>query len=93
MKKGIAARKGMPTIEVELTQFEQNEKDQQDADFRAGQPMRDWLYEIQASDSGMSRALEDVIEALDAATHARIGAETMGRYNSKKEIRGRKPNE
>ena len=91
MKRGTATRPGTPTIEVDLTPFEQAEKDQKDADFRAGQPERDWLYEIAASDNKMPRGLEDVIEALDTPTRNRINSETIGRYNAKKEIRGRKP--
>lgn len=69
----------------------QAERDAEDAKWEAERPQREWEGKISASDALLPRWGEDIIDALDAPSRARIAAETLAKYNSKKEIRSRKP--
>ena len=50
-----------------------------------------WQEKIEALDADMPRALEDIIDALDATTRARIAVDTLDKYVAKKTIRAGKP--
>lgn len=52
------------------------------------EPMRQWLASIAATDAKMPRALEDVIDAMGADM---LPVYTKSIYDSKKEIRAKKP--
>ena len=51
--------------------------------------LRDWEDKMDAI--GLSDDLENIMDALDAPTRARISPETLDKYNSKKALRLSKP--
>ena len=53
----------------------------------------DWQAEIRATDALLPRWAEDIIDALDAPVRARIALDTLSKYNTKKDVRNRKPKE
>lgn len=69
----------------------QAERDAEDARWEAKKDLRVWKAKIAATDSGMPRAIEDIIDALDAPTRARIAKITLDKYNAKKLLRSNKP--
>ena len=50
-----------------------------------------YLWKQKMKDSGLSDDLENIIDAMDATTRARIAIETMSKYNAKKSLRALKP--
>lgn len=69
----------------------QAERDAEDARDAREKPMRDWKREMSDSDRYMTRAVEDLIDALSASVKSKIAKETMDKYNEKQQIRARKP--
>lgn len=69
----------------------QAERDAEDALTAAEKPMKDWLAQMAATDKDIPRAIEDIIDALDAPTRARIAPETLTKYQAKKTLRSQKP--
>lgn len=67
------------------------ERAAEDAKWEEKKQMKQWQQEIAATDAHLPRALEDIIDALDAETKSRIASKTMDRFNAKKAIRARKP--
>lgn len=91
MKRAIGTPPGEATKYLDLSSVEVTERELEEIKHAAEKPMKDWLKEISAADSTMSRQLEDVIDALDTETRANIAPETLSAYVAKKEIRSRKP--
>jgi hypothetical protein len=50
-----------------------------------------WIKDIEETDKKIPRAIEDIIDALDASTKAKIAKETLDAYSEKKLIRTQKP--
>ena len=54
-------------------------------------PMKDWSIAMAATDAGMPRAVEDVIDALDESTQAKLPQIIKDNHAAKKVLRGQKP--
>ena len=67
------------------------ERDVEDAKWLVEQPMRDWKRQMKDTDEGMPRYVEDLIDALNGPTKARLATETLDKYNEKKTLRDQKP--
>ena len=87
--RAIATAPGEPTLYVEFTAEEQTQRDAEEALWLAAKPLRDWQADMDAIN--LSKDLENIIDALDAPTRARIPAETLDKYNAKKALRLSKP--
>lgn len=57
-----------------------------------GELDREWEAKIKATDAKIPRYVEDIIDALDAPTKAKIAQKTLDLYEEKKLIRSEKPN-
>jgi len=57
----------------------------------AAKPMREWQKQIAETDQTMPRYAEDIIDAMDAPSRARIVQVTLDKYNAKKALRASKP--
>jgi len=88
MQKAIATPPGEPTEYVDLTPAEVAAKNTADQAWNDGQSMRDWERDMAAN---LSDDLENIIDALDAPTRARISGDTIAKYNAKKTLRAQKP--
>lgn len=91
MTKAIATPPGQPTSYVELTTAEQTQRGAEEAAYLAEKPMNDWRAQMQATDANIPRWAEDIMDALEAPTRARIALSTMDKYNNKKALRLMKP--
>ena len=69
----------------------QAERDAEDAKTAAEKPLRDWQKKMNATDTDLPRAIEDILDALDPPTKAKIPKHTMDKYNNKKLLRNQKP--
>ena len=87
--KAIATPPGQQTIYVEMTVQEQNQRDAEEAMELSKKPMRDW--KSQMDEILLSKDIENIIDALDTSTRARIAPETLDKYNAKKALRLSKP--
>lgn len=87
--KAIATSPGKSTVYVTLTVEEQAARDAEEAVWLSRAGFRDWETQMKSID--LSSDLENIIEAMDAATRARIPAETLDKYNAKKALRALKP--
>jgi len=54
-------------------------------------PMKDWSIAMGATDMGMPRVVEDVIDALDESTQAKLPQIIKDKHAAKKVLRGQKP--
>ena len=86
---GVPTPPGQPPIFKEMTPTQQAFRDAEEAAWFAGKTMRDWKSQMGSID--LSKDLENIIDALDATTRARIPAETLDKYNAKKSLRLLKP--
>jgi len=50
-----------------------------------------WEQDIAATDHGMPRYIEDIIDALSVSVRDKIALETLDKYNAKKTLRAQKP--
>lgn len=57
----------------------------------AAKPLKDWFAAMAVSDTTVSRFDEDVYDALDAATQARVPRITRDRVQAKKDLRAKRP--
>jgi polyhydroxyalkanoate synthesis regulator phasin len=76
---------------VPMTASEISQRQAEEAAWEAGRAMREWKESISKTDAKIPRALEDVIDALDAGTKAKITKETMDAYTEKKTVRSQRP--
>ena len=74
---------------AELTEQEQMQRASEEEKWLAEKPMRDWQTQMDAID--LSKDFENIIDALDAPTRARIPAETLDKYKTKRSLRLSKP--
>lgn len=76
---------------VAFTPEEEIARDAKEAAYEIARPLRKWKDEISATDKDMPRWLENHLEA----DHGGITSNpfTQAKYDSKKEIRSRKPTE
>ena len=90
-KKAIATAPDKPTEHKALSAKERRERAEEEANYVAGRPMRDWKVRMERTDKLMNRAIEDIIDALPASVRNNIASVTLDRYNEKKQIRSEKP--
>jgi hypothetical protein len=57
----------------------------------AQKPLKDWEAKMLESDAKISRALEDLIGAMDKSIRDKIAQETLDAYLAKKQLRSEKP--
>lgn len=89
MTKAIATAPNLPTDYVELTAQEQAHRAAEEAQLLANKPMRDWQAEMGRFEKELPKHIENIIEAQDAPTRARIPIETLSVYNAKKAHRSK----
>lgn len=63
---------------------------QEDGSF-VNPPIVEKTWEQQMLETGIDDDLENVIDALEPPTRARIASETIDKYNAKKTLRGQRP--
>jgi hypothetical protein len=69
------------------------ERQAEEAAWLKEQPLKEWQSRIAATDAKLPRAIEDIIDALDAPIKSKIAKDTLDAYNAKKQIRQEKPKE
>ena len=89
--KAIATAPNKLTKYVELTVNEKKQRANELVKIIAEKPMKDWLSDMQTTDSTMPRYTEDIIDAMDTATRARVDSYTIAIYDNKKLVRARRP--
>ena len=75
---------------VDCTQEEIFARRAEEAAWEEGRAERDWKTRIAATDSGLPRYVEDIIDAMDTGTRARLAEETLAKYQEKKQLRAEK---
>lgn len=65
--------------------------DVQERDYTPEELLSQWRARISETDVKLTRPLEDVIDALEPTTRARIATDTLAAYQEKKTIRAEKP--
>lgn len=78
---------------VPMSPQEIADRQDEEARFLEEAPLKKWEAKIAATDSKLPRVVEDIIDALDAPTKAKISRETLDLYEAKKTIRAQKPKE
>lgn len=74
-----------------LTPAEVSAREAGELEYTKSRPLAIWQSVMQASDAAMPRALEDIIDALDAPTRARIAPATLDKYEDKVALRNSRP--
>ena len=68
----------------------QEERAAEDAAWASTKKAREKQDRLSALDAQMPRYVEDIIEAMDAGTRARLAGETLSKYQEKKQLRAEK---
>ena len=74
---------------IDLSASQIAERQAEESNWLGKKPMRDWNRQME--DITLSDDLENIIDAMDTTTRARISAETLDKYNAKKSLRLLKP--
>jgi len=84
----MARYHGTPTGNIPFTAQEEIDRDAEELVVAQEKPMEDWLIDMQGTDYGMPRYLEDLItDKFDG----NAGPNLQVRYDTKIELRGTKP--
>lgn len=91
-KRTIATPPGQKSIHQDLTEQEAQERQAEIDLIEAKKPLAEWKREILESDEIINaRVVEDIFDALPAASKTKIPEETKDKFSLRKEIRKRKP--
>lgn len=74
-----------------LTPDENAQREVEEAHALKQKPLKEWEAKIAATQ--LPRYVEDIIDALDAQTKAKIAKQTLDLYEEKKTVRAEKPKE
>lgn len=77
--------------EVPMSAEEIAQRQAEEQAWSDGEQDREWEDKIKATDAKIPRYVEDIIDALDAPTKAKINKLTIDLYEEKKTIRAQKP--
>lgn len=76
---------------IPFTAEEEAQWDAKEAAYAAEKPLNDWEREMQALDLDMPRWAEDIVDAMDAPSQARIAEVTRDKIAAKKTLRVKRP--
>lgn len=87
---GTEVEDSVPTKNVSgarylLTEQEIAERAAEESKALKEKPLKEWQSQIAATDSKIPRAIEDIIDALDAPTKAKIAKQTLDLYEREKD--------
>lgn len=75
----------------QMTPQEIAERQAEEAAWLKEQPLKQWQARIAVTDAKLPRAIEDIIDAMDAPMRAKLAKETFSAYQEKKTVRLQKP--
>ena len=80
--------KNIDGVKIPYTAQEETDRDAEEIAFEAQRPMMDWKRNMQKTDSGMPRYMEDLITNNPSFV---IPTEMKKRYDDKIKVRGERP--